>query len=772
MVKDTLFIKSLRDMKKSLVQFVSIFLMAMIAVLIVTGLDSIWKTMEVRSGELYEVTNLPDLWVMASNPSDRDLWKVKRIAGVDAAERRLVMNCDTDLPEEPTLRVYAMEKGYTLGGPYKMEGTQLTSRGAVLDQSFAKANGLNVGDKIKIKVNDTWVEYTIEELALNGEHVFSIKDSSSLIPDSKAYGFLMVNMDTITKAFNGFKVYNQVVISAEESGNENEIRGQLEEIFGDRLAGVMNRKDHKSIEDTQSRLHLFQILSIVFPVIFFLVTALITLSTMVRLVEDQRNQIGVLKAMGYGKKVIMWHYTSYGIYVGVLGALAGIVLGPNIIGRILIENLKSLYVFPSYGLKLNMVNIVLSALLIVACTGGISCYSSLKLLGEVPAELLRTKPPKKGNHILLERFTGLWDSMKFSTKLVARNIAKNKARMAMSILGVMGCSSLIIGALSLKTMIGGISEQTFGEVYTYDQRLSLDSSVSHRFVKNLRLDGEHQDMQETSVQVNTEMGVRKMVKLTVLPEENPLIHLKDPEGKSVSIPNDGLVITRKLAKILGVDIGDVLEVRVAEEKTKAVEVKAIVTLLSGQGIYMSNDFWESLGGKYKPTALLVKWDNEPDQTLLNSSRITQVIEREQQKRDMESNTKIVDIAAIMLITAGSSLAFVVIYNMSILNFFERVRDLATLKVLGFLESEIKYLVLFENLVSAIAGILLGIPLGKVIVGIFVTGFGNDFDLNGKLNPLNVLLAGMLTLAFMAAVNVMVAKKMRKIDMLEALKSVE
>jgi len=126
---------------------------------------------------------------------------------------------------------------------------------------------------------------------------------------------------------------------------------------------------------------------------------------MVRLVEDQRNQIGILKASGYEKRVIMWHYTSYGIYVGVLGAISGVIAGPNIIGRILMNNLKSLFVFPDYSLELNVVKIILCTLLIVISTGGISCYSCLKLLGEVPAELLRTKPPKKGNHILLERFT-------------------------------------------------------------------------------------------------------------------------------------------------------------------------------------------------------------------------------------------------------------------------------------------------------------------------------------------------------------------------------
>lgn len=772
MVKGTLFVKSIRDMRKSLVQFTSIFLMSMIAVSIVTGLDSIWKTMEVRSETMYQNTNLSDLWVTASNPSDRDLWKAERIKGVEAAERRLVMNGDADLPGAPTLRLYAMESGYEIDKPYEMEGKSLTKRGAVLDRSFARANGLHIGDKIRIKINDVWLEYTIEVLALNSEHIFSIKDSASLFPNAKSYGFIMVNMDTAAKAYGGNEVYNQIVLRMAGDGEERVIREQLENIFGDRLISITNHKDHISIESTQARMVLFKTFSTIFPLIFFLVTALITLSTMVRLVEDQRNQIGILKAFGYSKGVIMWHYTSYGIYVGVLGALMGIAAGPNVIGRILMRNLKVLYVFPAYSLELNTPNIILSTLLIVISTGGISCYSSLKLLGEAPAELLRTKPPKKGNNILLERFTGVWNSLKFSTRLVARNISKNKARMFMSILGVMGCSGLIIGALSLKTMLSGISEETFGEVYTYDQRLSLDKNVSHRFVKNLHMDGDYQDMQETNIQVTTESGYRKMVKLAIWPEESPLVHLKDGKGNPVALPEEGMVITRKLADLLDVKAGDTLKVKMPDESSRPVKIRTVAVLSTGQGIYMNNDYWERLGGSYEPTALLVKWNHAPDQEVLNSSRVTQVIERDQQERDLKSNTKMVNVAAIMLIAAGSSLAFVVIYNMSILNFFERIRDLSTLKVLGFYEREIRYLVLFENFLSTAAGILLGIPIGKLIVLIFVAGFGDDFDLNGNLSIWNILISAALTLLFMAGVNLMVSKKMRQIDMLEALKSVE
>lgn len=772
MVRNSLFIKSIRDMKKSLVQFISIFLMAMIAVAIVSGLDSIWKTMQTHTDDMQTITQMADLWVIVPNPTQRDMWKIDQIEEIEAYSKRLVINGDAELPGEPTLRIYAMEKDASVDLPYVVEGQRITKKGASIDASFAQANQLQLGDKIRLKVNKVVVEYIIEEIAYNSEHIFSVKDSTSLIPDPKDFGFIMVDIETLTKALGGSEVYNQIGLKLAQNTDETAIREKLEGIFGDRLIGIIDRKDAKSIDNVQARILQFQTISTVFPVMFFLVTALITLSTMLRLVEEQRNQIGTLKAAGYEKHTILWHYTSYGIYVGSLGAFAGTILGPSVIGKVLLYELKDIYVFPSYTMHLNVKNILLVSGLIIFITGAISSYSSLKLLGESPAELLRTKPPKKGSHIFLERFKRLWSSMRFSSKLIARNISKNKARMAMSILGVMGCSGLIIGAFALKTTMGSLASQTFDYVYSYDQRLTLDRTVTHRFVKSLSLEADFQDMQEDNIQIMTDVGKRKFTKITILPDENPLIRLSDTSGRTIPLPDDGVVMTRKLAQMLELSLGDEFYIHIPDKGDKRVKIVGLSDIVVGQGIYLNYHFWEELGGKYEPKDLLIKWHKEPNQQFLQSNRILGDVSRVQQKLDFQSNMQIVDIAAIMLIVAGSSLALVVIYNMSILNFFERIRDLSTLKVLGFYEREIRNLVIFENLLSTITGILLGIPTGKGIMVLITSGFGDDFSLAGEITLENVLVSATMTLLFMAVVNLIISKKIKQIDMLEALKSIE
>ncbi len=775
MVRGALLKKSIQDMKKSLPQFASIFVMAAVAVAIVVGLDSIWKTMETQSNTLYNSTNLSDLWVTAANPSETRMWKVRSTSGVEKAEKRFTVNATAQISGEPTLKVYAMPSENTLDVPYVESGKKFSKRGAVLDELFAKANHLSVGDNLKIKVNDQYVDFTIEALALSSEHIFSLKDTSNLVPDPKAYGFLVVDENRIASAYGGYKPYNQVAVRLSSAADSGAVQSQIDRIFGNDLVGVLTRTDNRSINNVDSKISLFKTLSTVFPFMFFIVTALITLSTMTRIVEDQRNQIGILKALGYSKKSIIWHYTSYGVYVGVLGSVFGIILGPNVIGRILINKLEFLFTFPSYQLSLNIQNIILSSVLIIFCTGGVSCYSCLKLLGDMPAVLLRDKPPKKGSHIFLERLPGLWNRMKFSQKLIARNTLKNKSRMLMSILGVMGCTGLILGAFTLNDMVTGISRVTYEKVYTYDQKIMLDSRTTDRDIRNLNLNGTTQDVEESVMQLVSPSNVRRMAAVTVFTPNSPLIHLQDENGNKLRLPAQGIAMTRKLADIMQVKEGDTVQLKQIDGKYKdtyiSVRVNEIVYMASGQGIYMSKDYWEEIGEEFKPTSLLVKWIQR-DTGFLNSDYVKSYIDRTKQKSDFESNITVVYVAAFMLIISGSILAFAVLYNMGILNFFERVRDLATLEVLGFHTGEIRPLVLMENIFSTVAGIIFGIPIGRVISQIIADGFGEDMDLIGRITWDKVGAAAALTLLFAAIVNYIVSRKIKTIDMLQALKSVE
>jgi putative ABC transport system permease protein len=769
MVMHSLFIKSLRDMRKSKAQFISILIMATIAVCIVTGIDCLWKTVEKHSGSMYAAANISDLWVNTADPTEKELWSISRIKGVEKAEKRFVLDALSDLEGSPTLRIYGISGKSTLDRPQLLEGKLSSRGGAILDEVFARAHGLKIGDDISIKINEKWVKFPIEGLALSSEHIYSVKGSTDTFPDPKKYGFIIINEDMLKSAY-GRKIYNQISVELSPGADITQVKAKINNAIGDDLIGIVARDDHSSISNINANIQQFKLLAGVFSLMFFLVTALITQSTMLRMVENQRGQIGILKALGYGKKSILWHYTSYGVYTGLLGAFLGLFLGPNIFGRILLPwlNLN----FTDYKISLNYVNFFISLILILLCTGGVSLYSCLRLLGDSPSMLLRIKPPKEGTHIFLEYLTDLWNRIRFSHKLIARNTSRNKMRLIMSILGITGCTGLIVSAFTISDMINGIALQTYNVTYTYDQKIFLDSKADFRFIRNMKLDGTVQQIRETAVEIISPGGERKMKLLTVYPQKSPLIHLKDVDGDPVLLPEDGIAITRKLADALNVKAGDTIELKRANKGYIKVPVKQILYLATGQGMYMTDTYYEDIGEIFKPTAVLVKWNNGPDWDFLRGDYVDEYVDRTDQIADIKSSTRVVYIAGVMLIIMGGILAFVVLYNSSILNFSERIRDLTTLKVLGFYQKEIRSLVLTENILSVILGLILGMPVGKVLAEIVAGGLNDQMDLLSHVSFGTVVLSVIITAIFALVINKIVAEKMKDIDMLESLKSIE
>jgi putative ABC transport system permease protein len=240
----------------------------------------------------------------------------------------------------------------------------------------------------------------------------------------------------------------------------------------------------------------------------------------------------------------------------------------------------------------------------------------------------------------------------------------------------------------------------------------------------------------------------------------------------VLLPQDGISMTRKLAQTLNVRAGDIIELKRPDKSYVKAPIKQIVYMATGQGMYMTDKYFEAMGETFKPSAILVKWNSQPDGTFLKSDYVDEYVDRSSQIKDVKASTQVVYIAAILLIFLGGILAFVVLYNSSILNFSERIRDLTTLKVLGFYQKEIRSLVLTENILSVVLGSVFGIPVGKVIADIAAGGLNDQMDLLSRISLSTVVLSGLITLVFALIINGIVAEKMKKIDMLESLKSVE
>ncbi len=772
MVRSTLFKKSFQDMKKNRAQFLSIFIMAALAIGMSAGLNTIWTTVYAHSQSFYEATNLSDFWVSVLNPSELNLWSVRNIDGVQKVEKRILINNATaGIDGKPSLQVFAVSSGNTLDLPYVMTGKKVSKQGAILDLSFAQANHLSLGDSLTVTVNDHRIDVVIEALAYSSENIYAIKDSASMMPDPMGYGFIVMDEDKIAVAYGGVKPYNQIEVQLSPGADTAAVQSQMDAIFGKKLNFVITQTDNRGINFANAKVVQFRSLATIFPFMFFLVTALITFSTMMRLTEEQRSQIGILKALGYRRESILWHYSSYGVYIGAAGIFVGILFGPNVMGKLLLSKLQTLMTFPNEDVVVNIPKFLVGASIIALFTGGISCCACLKLQRETPSELFRPKAPKSGSHIILEQLPYLWSRLKFRQKLIVRNAMRNKFRIIVSILGVSGCAGLIIGALSLFDLVSGIPKTLYVQTYSYDQKIVLSSGTDARALRNLHLSGTVQTLEETSVELITQSGLREMSVVSVFSKESPLIHLKDMDGNDVAVPDTGIAMTRKQAELMHVEVGDTVSLKRSRNTYYPVIIMQIVYMPSSQGIYMSNSYWQKIGEEYSPTSLLVKWTDR-DNDFLYSDYVSSFTDRETQKADFESNLSAIFGTSFILIISGATLAFVVLYNMGMLNFAERIRDLATLEVLGFNQEEIQPLVLMENVFSTILGILLGIPIGKILASTIARGFGDDFDLISHVTIEQIFIAVLITLIFAAIVNHVVCKKIKTIDMLLSLKSIE
>lgn len=769
MVKNSLFLKSIRDMKNAKAQFISIFIMAVLSVTIVSGLDSVWKTVEDNTNIMYAATNISDMWIYVSNPTEKQMWGISKIQGIEHIEKRFTLNAMSDMAGRPTLKLYAVSDQNALDRPLLQQGSLESKRGAIIDESFAKEHGLGIHDKINLKLNNKWATFDIEGLALSSEHIYSIKGTTSIMPDSSKYGFIIIH-ENMLKGIYGQIIYNQICVQLSPNADISRVKNEIASVLGDDLIGTVAIGEDSSTNNIYANINQFKTLAMVFPLMFFLVTALITQSTMFRLVENQRGQIGILKALGYSKGRILWHYTSYGVYTGGLGALTGFLIGPIFFTKLLIPwlNLN----LSSNQISVNYVNLTLSLLLILSCTGGISLYAGLKLLKDTPAQLLRDKPPKAGGHVFLEYLPKLWNRMRYSHKLIARNTLKNKMRLLMSVLGITGCTGLVVAAFTLTSMINGITQYTYGVTYSYDHKIILDKKADLRYIYNKNLDGTVLQLKETAVEIIRPGGKRTMEQLTVFPQHSPLINLQDVDGNPTVLAQDGLTITRKLAQTLNVNVGGFLELKSTDKGYARVPIKQIIYMATGQGMFMTDEFYETIGETFEPTAILVRWNQQPDEVFLASDYVDEYVNITTQIEDTNQSTQVIYIAAVLLVSMGAILAFVVLYNSSILNFSERIRDLTTLKVLGFYQDEISALVLTENILSVILGWLLGIPLGKFIAELAASGLNDQLDLFSQITITTVVLSGAITLLFALINNVIVARKMKTIDMLESLKSVE
>lgn len=529
----------------------------------------------------------------------------------------------------------------------------------------------------------------------------------------------------------------------------------------------------------------------VFPVVLYLVAALVTFTTMARFVDEERTQSGLLKALGYTNRQIMAKFILYGLAAGLVGTIVGIIAGnlllspliSNIITQTTVIGPAKLHFYPLWtglALLLSLASSVLPAYLVAR-----------RELTEKPAQLLLPKPPVTGSSIWLEKWPAIWSRLSFTHKVTARNIFRYKLRMLMTIFGVAGTVALLFGGLGIRSSISGVVQRQFGELIHYDMLVVENSRATEeeldKLTHFLQSDQVRQSLPVAFEQLNQtveENGQRKNLSISLYISDRRdfgnQVSLESSTGQPIKLSDRGIVLTEKLAQIYGVSVGEKLSLTL-EDKEVSVRVEAVADMYAGHFIYMTDSYYEQVTGKQKTAnAYLVQLK---DSQLGHIQTLASQLLAMPAVRSLVQNTSLIDMLTTIagslqtimtiLVILSILLGLVILYNLTIINMSERIRELSTIKVLGFHNREVTMYIYRETIALSLIGMLVGLVSGIYLHKLLLAMIGSD---SIRFNPsvgLEVYLIPILAISgILAALGWYVNHHLRKVDMLEALKSVD
>lgn len=541
------------------------------------------------------------------------------------------------------------------------------------------------------------------------------------------------------------------------------------------------------IQDTDSIANIGK----VFPVIFFIVAALISLTSMTRMVEEQRTQIGTLKALGYNKLQITSKYVLYASLACIIGSILGMSVGFVLLPKIVWKMYSMMYQIGDIQTSFNFEIGSLGFILIVISILGATIYAVIKELIQTPSTLMRPKSPKMGKRVFLEKVTFIWKRLSFSRKVTVRNIFRYKKRFLMTIIGIMGCTALIVTGFGIRDSIRAIMPDQYEKVFNYDLQINLKADLDKKqkqdFINSLTNDDKIEKLSETYMSSISAINgsIEENVQI-IVPNNNSdfntLINLTDVKSKNnLSLPEDGVLLTDKAAQLLGVEAGDNITLKDTDENETNVKVTNVVENYVYHYIYMSKSMYENLYGKsFDSNVILTKdfnLDNETEDNfvkdLMNMPEVASVTRISTAMNMMNDTMKSLNYVVVILIVSAGLLAFVVLYNLSNVNISERIRELATIKVLGFYDKEVYLYITRETIILTAIGLVLGLVAGYFLdFFILETCEINMLRFRKFVAPLSFVFAALITILFTIIVNIVTYFALKKIDMIESLKSVE
>ena len=785
--------KMFRDIRKNLSQFITIFLMIMIGIMAYSGIEAYMGGMTETSNKFYSENNLQDLNVMGYLNHD-DLKEIKKIESVKDAELKLSVSATTD--NDKILLLNFIESN-NISKFYVIDGEEFDANksGIWLDNFYCIENNINVGDTILVKYETMELHEKVLGRINVPDHLYDTRDESELYPDRKEFGFAYMSTNEITEDYIKSKVmkeanitdekifkylmpdfnykdyipFSSIMVDVENKDKRDDVKNNIEDKVENAKA-IINIEDTASYTAYQGEIDEGKTYVGVFSGIFLFIAMLSVITTMTRVVKNQRTQIGTLKALGFSNNRILLHYIGYGFWISIFASIMGLVLGYFIIGNVFINLEMAFFEIPNGTPAMNVSSYYVTAI-VIAMVAVITYMTGRSILRENPAETLRTKIPSIKGHVLNITKKGFFKKLSFSSKWNARDILRNKMRTFMGLAGVIGCCTLIVCALGMLDSMNFFVKLQFEDLYNFDYKLNLKENLSEDQLKVLFDKYGSNTSQSLGIEIKDYKGKRESNNIFVTDAGN-YVRFVDRNNQIKDKPaDDGIYVTYKLAETKGYKEGDEITWHIyGDSNYYTSKIVGFNKDPQNQNVSMTRKYLESLGLEYKPDALYTNIDLSETKDIKNVETIQNI---DSLKEGMTGMLSMMKTMLVLIIGIAILLGGIIIYNLGILSYTEKQYQFSTLKVLGFKDKQIKNIFIKQNNWIAIISIIFGLPLGFYLTDwLFKTAIEEHYDFGAFINVQTYIISAVGTFVVSYLVSRFLARKIKKIDMVTSLKGNE
>ena len=758
--------KRLRDIKQNKMQFFNIFIMVFLGVFVFAGIHAYMDGMEESADKYYKDNNFQDIWLSGENFSNDDLEKVKNTENVKDAERILTIKTELENKNDVTLDTNFIESN-NISKMYVVDGEEFSKdkRGVWFDSYLAKNLDLKVGDEITFTYQNMKMTEKILGLVNTPDHVYFVKDDTEIFPTHKNYGYMYLSINELPQGMP--QIFNQIIVDVNKTDKTQETKANLENNIKSAIA-VTDRESSVSYKGYNSEIDEGTTYSGVFTFLFLFIAVLSVTTTMNRFVKKQRTQIGTLKALGFKNRKIINHYVGYGFIISLVASVVGLLVGKYGLGTFFLNMEMSYFEVPVYNTVLIPVVYIL-AISVVALITLVTYLSCRSILKESAVEALRLEVPKVKSTKFDLTTKGIFKKASISTRWNLRDVGRNKGRSLMAIVGITGCTMLMLCAFGMMDTMKSYLSWEFDKISNFEYKLSLSNNYTDDQFTNITEKYGNETSESFGIEIKN-VDKKETNTLTVNDAPNKLKYTNHNK-EYMNLKDDGIYITEKLSEKYGLKVGDEITWHIfGDNNWHSCKIVGLNRDPQNQQLNMTKKYYETLGLTYRADTVYT------DENLSNAKTIDGVDTIQSiatLKQGMESMLETTETMVVLLIVVSAILGFVIIYNLGILSFTEKQYQFATLKVLGFKDKQIKNIFVKQNLWLTVAGIVIGLPLGFWMLDyIFKSALGENYDFNAYIKPVSYLYAVVGSLVVSIIVNKVLSRKVKRIDMVTSLKGNE